>query len=65
MREHAGEHVQVIAAGGVRELDGLLAVREIGATRCGASRTAEILGEARKRLGLSPIAATASGSSGY
>jgi deoxyribose-phosphate aldolase len=42
--------VQVKAAGGVRDLDGLIRVRELGATRCGASATAAILGEYKKRL---------------
>jgi deoxyribose-phosphate aldolase len=65
MRAKAGEHVQVKAAGGVRDLDGLLAVRALGVTRCGASRTADILGEARRRLGLPAIEATASADSGY
>ncbi len=65
MREKSGAHVQVKAAGGVRDLDALLAVRQLGVTRCGASRTSEILGEARKRLGLSPIDVVASGNAGY
>ena len=51
MRLHAPAHVQVKAAGGVRTLDALLAVRALGVTRCGATRTAEILDECRKRLG--------------
>jgi deoxyribose-phosphate aldolase len=51
MRLHSPAHVQVKAAGGVRTLDALLAVRELGVTRCGAPRTAEILDECRKRLG--------------
>ena len=55
MRQHVGPAVEVKAAGGVRDLDGLLAVRELGATRCGASRTASILDEARTRLGLPSI----------
>jgi deoxyribose-phosphate aldolase len=50
MRRHSPAHVQVKAAGGVRDLDMLLAVRKVGATRCGASRTKEILDEARRRL---------------
>tara|TARA_R110002072_G_scaffold31140_2_gene96389 strand:+ start:4041 stop:4766 length:726 start_codon:yes stop_codon:yes gene_type:complete len=65
MRQHSGENVQVKAAGGVRDLATLLEVRAIGATRCGASRTAEMLGEARKQLGLPAIEVTATGSSGY
>ncbi|MGA2067403.1 MAG: deoxyribose-phosphate aldolase [Thermoguttaceae bacterium] len=52
MRAHAPAHVQVKAAGGVRDLDKLLEVRAIGATRCGATRTREMLDEARRRLGL-------------
>ena len=55
MRKHAAPHVQVKAAGGVRDLDTLLKVRAIGVTRCGATRTAGMLDEARRRLGLDPI----------
>ena len=51
MREHSPAHVQVKAAGGVRTLDALLEVRAVGVTRVGASRTAEMLDECRKRLG--------------
>lgn len=58
MRKHAPPHVQVKAAGGVRDLDTLLAVRALGVSRCGASRTAEMLGECRRRLGLAPIEAS-------
>ncbi len=50
MRKHAPPHVQVKAAGGIRDLDMLLAVREIGVSRCGASRTKEMLDEAKRRL---------------
>ncbi|MGB9606027.1 MAG: deoxyribose-phosphate aldolase, partial [Bryobacteraceae bacterium] len=58
MRKHAAPHVQVKAAGGVRTLDALLEVRATGATRCGATRTAEMLDECRRRLGLKPIVRT-------
>ena len=51
MRKHSPAHVQVKAAGGIRDLDTLLAMRELGVTRCGASRTQEILDEANRRLG--------------
>lgn len=61
MRENSGPNVQVKAAGGIRTFDALLAVRELGVTRCGASRTSEILNEARQRLQLPPIEATATG----
>lgn len=50
MRKHAPPHVQVKAAGGIRDLDALLAVREIGVSRCGASRTKEMLDETKRRL---------------
>ena len=50
MREHAPENVQVKAAGGVRSLDRLLEVRQLGVTRVGATRTVEILEECRRRL---------------
>jgi len=58
MRKHSAPHVQVKAAGGVRDLDALLKVREVGVTRCGATRTAAMLDECRKRLGLPPIERT-------
>ena len=51
MRQYAPPHVQVKAAGGVRDLDKLLLIRSLGVTRCGATRTAEMLDEARRRLG--------------
>lgn len=55
MRKHAAPHVQVKAAGGVRDLDTLLEVRALGVSRCGASRTKEMLDECRRRLGLPRI----------
>lgn len=59
MREHAAPHVQVKAAGGVRDLDKLLEVRQLGISRVGASRTQEMLDECRRRLGLSSITSAA------
>jgi deoxyribose-phosphate aldolase len=50
MRQHSPDHVQVKAAGGVRDLDALLAVRALGVTRVGASATQAILDEAKRRL---------------
>jgi deoxyribose-phosphate aldolase len=47
----------------VRTLDRLLEVRALGVTRCGATRTVEMLEEARRRLGLPPISGAASGAS--
>jgi deoxyribose-phosphate aldolase len=50
MRRHSPPHVRVKAAGGVRTLDGLLEVRALGVARSGATRTAEMLDECRRRL---------------
>lgn len=55
MRKHAPAFVQVKAAGGVRDLDKLLEVRALGVTRCGASRTKEMLDDCRRRLKLPPV----------
>jgi deoxyribose-phosphate aldolase len=55
MRKHSPPHVQVKAAGGVRTLDRLLEVRALGITRIGATATAAILDDCRKRLGLPAI----------
>jgi deoxyribose-phosphate aldolase len=52
MRAHSPAHVQVKAAGGVRTLDDLLRVRGLGVTRAGATRTAGMLDECKRRLGL-------------
>ena len=56
MRQHSPSTVQVKAAGGVRDLDGLLAVRALVVTRCRASRTQTMLDDCRTRLELPPIA---------
>jgi deoxyribose-phosphate aldolase len=57
MRKHSPPRVQVKAAGGIRDLDTLLAVRAIGVNRVGATRTESILEDCRKRLGLDPLSA--------
>jgi deoxyribose-phosphate aldolase len=49
MRKHCPENVQVKAAGGIRSLDGLLRMRDLGVTRIGATATATILEEAIDR----------------
>ena len=59
MRRHSPPSVQVKAAGGVRDLDTLLAIRKIGVSRVGASNTQAILEECRKRLGLPPLSPAA------
>lgn len=65
MRRYAPAHVQVKAAGGVRDLDTLLQVRAVGVTRCGATRTAGMLDDARLRLGLEPIGSSTAAPAGY
>jgi deoxyribose-phosphate aldolase len=49
MHESVSGRVEVKAAGGVRDLDGLIKVHELGASRCGASATVAILDEYRRR----------------
>ncbi|HEY5910045.1 MAG TPA: deoxyribose-phosphate aldolase, partial [Verrucomicrobiae bacterium] len=49
MKASVSDRVQVKAAGGVRDLNGLILVRDAGASRCGASATVAILDEYKKR----------------
>jgi len=49
MRANVSPSVQIKAAGGVRNLDGLMLVRDLGASRCGATATAAMLNEYRER----------------
>ncbi len=49
MRQHSAPEVQLKAAGGVRNLDQLLKVRELGCTRSGATATEAMLEEAKAR----------------
>jgi len=51
MRKNSAPDVQVKAAGGVRTLDDLLRVRELGVTRVGATATEAILEAAKERFG--------------
>lgn len=51
MKKSVGPGVKVKAAGGVRSLDGLLAVQKAGCSRCGATATVKILDDAKKRFG--------------
>jgi len=55
MRKHPPATVQIKAAGGIRDLDAMLAVRALGVTRVGATRTETMLEDGRKRLGLEPL----------
>lgn len=50
MRAACSAKVQVKAAGGVRDLDGVLRARALGVTRVGASATAAILDELKRRI---------------
>jgi deoxyribose-phosphate aldolase len=59
MRAHTPARVQVKSAGGIRDLDALLRVRALGVSRSGATRTASMLDECRRRLGLAPVARAA------
>ncbi|MEJ7754482.1 MAG: deoxyribose-phosphate aldolase, partial [Candidatus Limnocylindrales bacterium] len=49
MRSSVSPHVQVKAAGGVRSLDALVAVMELGVSRAGATQTKAILDDFRAR----------------
>lgn len=50
MRASCSSRVQVKAAGGVRDLDGLILVRDLGGSRCGATATAAMLDDYKRRL---------------
>ena len=68
MRRSVSPHVQVKAAGGVRTLDALLAVMDLGVTRVGATATSTILDDFRARAGgasAEPAAAGAAIEGGY
>jgi len=51
MKKSVGPAVKVKAAGGVRTLDGLLAVQKAGCSRCGATATIAMMEEAKQRFG--------------
>jgi deoxyribose-phosphate aldolase len=61
MRKHAAPGVQIKAAGGVRTLDDLLRVKNLGVTRIGATATAAILEEAKKRFDITASASSFAG----
>ena len=50
MRQHSRDNIEVKAAGGVRTLEDLLAVRTLGVTRVGATATSAILDKAKSIL---------------
>jgi len=51
MRQHSAPEVQIKAAGGVRTLEDLLKVKSWGVSRIGATATATILEDAKKKFG--------------
>lgn len=59
MVANVGEGIQVKAAGGVRDYETLKQVRDLGVSRCGASRTQQMMDQAREALGLEAIEFTA------
>jgi deoxyribose-phosphate aldolase len=67
MRASCSAAVQIKASGGVRDLNGLMRVRELGASRCGTSATATILDEYRQRAasGERPSSSGEIGTGGY
>ncbi len=65
MCQSTAAHVQVKAAGGIRDLDTLLKFRGLGVTRIGASGTAVMLDDCRERLGLPPIEFVGDAVEGY
>lgn len=61
MRASVSAKVQVKAAGGVRDLDGLIRVRDLGGSRCGATATAAMLEDYRRREAAGSAASSPSG----
>jgi deoxyribose-phosphate aldolase len=70
MRRTVSDHIQVKAAGGVRTLDALIDVMNLGVTRVGATATAAIIDDFRARkaggpAGAEPVAAGTAADGGY
>jgi deoxyribose-phosphate aldolase len=72
MRRTVSPHVKVKAAGGVRTLDALIDVMNLGTTRVGATATKAIIDDFRARKAGAgsaatpePTAATPAGQGGY
>jgi deoxyribose-phosphate aldolase len=53
MRAHTPAHIQVKAAGGVRTLDAVLRMRELGCSRVGCTATKAVMEEFQARFGAS------------
>jgi deoxyribose-phosphate aldolase len=66
MRRSVSDRVQVKAAGGVRTLDALIDVMNLGVTRVGATATAAIIDDFRARkAGLAPVVTAGAAEAGY
>ena len=66
MRRSVSDHIGVKAAGGVRTLDALIDVMNLGVTRVGATATKTIIDDFRARkAGLAPAAAAVPTEAGY
>ncbi len=65
MRNACSPRVQVKASGGVRDLDGMIRMRELGATRIGTSGTAGLMDEYRRRESGAPAKNSRPESPGY
>ena len=61
MRAAVPASVQVKGSGGIRDLDTVLAARQIGATRCGVSATEKIMQEAEARYARGELTETPAG----
>lgn len=64
MRAAVSKKVKVKAAGGMRELDAVLAARAAGADRCGVSATVKIMEEAETRYAAGTLCEKADGAMG-
>ena len=64
MRANTSPHVRIKAAGGVRTLDALLAVMELGVTRIGATATEAIILDFRARKAGTASAGASAGGAG-
>jgi deoxyribose-phosphate aldolase len=66
MRRSVSDRIEVKAAGGVRTLDALIDVMNLGVTRVGATATKAIIDDFRARkAGAAPVGAAAAGEGGY
>ncbi len=66
MRRTVSAQVQVKAAGGVRTLDGLIEVMNLGVSRIGATQTKPIIDDFRaRRAGAAPVGSATSGAGEY